>query len=101
MPKQTKQRGELFRFVGDRGENIFELAITDDSPFPRPLFRPMFFSDRWPAVDYVVELTGVNSMTPIFFVQVKSTVAAPANNQLAIALAPKKKRSLVRVPGPT
>jgi hypothetical protein len=101
MAKRTQQFGELVNVVGDRGENIFELAITDFSQFPRPLFRPAFLGDKWPAADYLVELTGVKNMTPIFFVQVKSTSAAIADNRLKVALPPKKKRRLVCVPGPT
>lgn len=101
MAKQTKKTGVLVNVVGDRGENIFELAITDYSQFQRPLFRAAFLGDKWPAVDYLVELNGVRGMTPHCFVQVKSTVTAIANNQLEVAFPPKKKRMLVRVPSPT
>jgi hypothetical protein len=101
MAKQSQQDGELWNAVGDRGENIFELAITDYSQFPRPLFRPAFLGDKWPALDYLVELTGVRGMTPIFFVQVKATAATIVGNQLPVALPPKKRQALVRIPGPT
>jgi hypothetical protein len=101
MAKQPKQNGDLYNFVGDRGEIIFELAITDYSQFARPLFRPAFLGDKWPALDYLVELIGVRGMTPIFFVQVKTTAAAIVGNHLTVALPPKRKKPLVRIPGPT
>jgi hypothetical protein len=101
MAKQPKKTGVLVNVVGDRGENIFELAITDYSQFQAPLFRAAFLGDKWPAVDYLVELVGVAGMTPHFFVQVKSTSAAIANNYVKVELPPMKKRLLIRVPGPT
>jgi hypothetical protein len=101
MARQSKRLGDLFNFIGDRGESIFELAITEYSQFRRPLFRPAFLGEKWPAIDYLVELTGVKGMTPIFFVQVKSTATAIAANRLQVALPPKKRRPLVRIPGPT
>ena len=101
MAKSDKQNGKLFDFVGGRGESIFELAITDYSQFPNPLFRAAFLGDKWPALDYLVELTGVKGMTPIFFVQVKTTAQPIANNRLLVALPPKKTKALVRIPGPT
>jgi hypothetical protein len=101
MPKHTRQSGVLRNVVGDRGENIFELAITDYSQFAEPLFRVAFLGDRWPAVDYLVELTGMKEMTPIFFVQVKSTTRPITGDRLKIALPPASRSSLVRIPGPT
>jgi hypothetical protein len=101
MARRAKPSGTLFSFVGDRGESIFELAITDYSQFAMPLFRPAFLGDKWPAVDYLVELTGVRGMTPIFFVQVKSTAAAIVGNRLPTELRPERKKTLARIPGPT
>jgi len=36
----------LSNLIGDRGENIFELAITDYREFARPLFKPGFLGDK-------------------------------------------------------
>jgi hypothetical protein len=52
-------------------------------------------------VDYLVELTEIREITPIFFVQVKSTAAVIVNNRLAVSLPPKQKKALARIPGPT
>src|SRR5262245_31779259 len=92
---------QLLHAVGDRGESIFELAITDYSQFTRPLFRPAYFTDRWPAVDFVVELTGVRQFTPLLFAQVKSTTQPLAGANITVELPPAKKAALARLPGPT
>jgi hypothetical protein len=101
MARRKTTSGELLHAIGDRGENLFELAISDYSQFNRPLFRPAYFTDRWPAVDYVVELLGVADLTPYLLVQVKATRVPIANNEIAIDLPPRKKNSLARLPGPT
>jgi hypothetical protein len=101
MARRIRFNGELRNFIGNRGESLFELAITDYIQFRQPLFRPAFLTEKWPAVDYLVELIGVKGMTPIFFAQVKSTVAAIAVGQVHVALPPKKRRALARIPGPT
>ena len=93
--------GELLQAIGNRGENLVVLAITDYSQFPKPLFRTAPFTGGWPAVDYVVELTGVRNLTPVLFVQVKSTRNPISNGRIEIVLTPKKKRMLARIPGPT
>src|SRR6516162_8561794 len=98
MPKQSKQSTRWTSFVGDRGESIFELAIMDYSRLPAPLFRPTFLGDKWPAVDFLVELTGVRGMTPVFFVQVKSTARAIANNRLEVVLPPRRSYCLLAFP---
>jgi hypothetical protein len=89
--------------VGDRGEMLFKLAISEYSMFPRPLFRPGFLGEKWPAIDFYIELLGVKSRTPFFFVQVKSTATAiPVGaTDLEVSLPPKKRDFLFRVPGPT
>src|SRR5262245_22873586 len=75
QPKPGEMTGMrmLSNLIGDRGENIFELAITDYREFARPLFKPGFLGDKWPAVDYYVELVGVEGSTPFFFAQIKTT----------------------------
>ncbi|MDQ2688369.1 MAG: DUF4365 domain-containing protein [Armatimonadota bacterium] len=59
--------------LGERGEAIFRLLITEFDGASRPMFRPYFLGDKWPAVDFIVELIGVSTAVPYFFVQVKAT----------------------------
>ncbi len=94
---------ELAAVIGDRGESIFELAVTDYSRFARPLFRPSFLGDKWPSIDYYVELLGVPDCRPAMFVQVKSTAQplSAGSHDIEISLGKVKCLSLFMVPGPT
>lgn len=89
--------------IGDRGETIFKLAITDYRQFDRPLFRPAFLGEKWPHVDYYVELTGIPRLSPYFFVQVKSTAVplAASATSLKVSASKAKCEGLFRRPGPT
>lgn len=59
--------------IGDRGEIIFELAITHYQTFGYPLFKTVFLGEKWPAIDYYVQLSQLENITPFFFAQIKST----------------------------
>jgi len=82
---------------------MFELAVTDFQQFPRPLFKPGFLGEKWPAVDYYVELLGVRNASPFFFAQVKATTAPLQARamSLPIQVARDKCSSLFKLPGPT
>lgn len=94
---------ELAAVVGDRGESLFELAVTDYRHFARPLFRPCFLGDKWEAVDYYVELLGVRNCRPFMFIQVKSTAQplSATSSDIEVSLPKRKCVSLFMVPGPT
>jgi hypothetical protein len=98
MPKN------LSNVIGDRGEDIFKLAITDYSQFDNPLFEPAFLGEKWPAIDFYVELCGVNNSTPFFFVQIKAT-KKPINDQKQVldinAVTKEKCESLFKMTAPT
>lgn len=58
--------------IGQQGETLFQLLIGKiDQGAPR--FRPHFLGDKWPTIDFYVELEGKTKSTPFFFVQVKAT----------------------------
>jgi hypothetical protein len=61
--------------IGIRGEAIFELRITDPhGPGGDPLFRPYHLGEKFPTLDYLVELVGLPAgRVGYFFAQVKST----------------------------
>ncbi len=45
--------------IGDRGQWIFSLLMTDLCPRrDQPWFRPRFLGDKFPTFDYLVELVG-------------------------------------------
>jgi hypothetical protein len=89
--------------IGARGEKIFELAITDYEVFRKPLFKPGFLGDKWPIIDYYVELLGVTNLNPFFFAQVKSTAGKLEKNAVVLRIAAQKSKCklLFELPGPT
>jgi Domain of unknown function (DUF4365) len=94
---------ELRDVVGFRGEKLVELRLTDYSQFERPLFRPGFLGDKWPAIDFYVELNSVRGKRPYFFAQVKATssLLTPESAHLAISSRKGDVERLLRIPGPT
>lgn len=93
----------LQEVTGFRGEKITELALTDFSAFDRPLFAPGFLGDKWPAIDFYVELNSVRGSRPYFFVQTKSTRRDIDQDSQSLPISTKKKdiERLLRIPGPT
>jgi hypothetical protein len=89
--------------TGFRGEKIVELCLTDHSTFPAPLFRPGFLGDKWPAVDFYVELNGVRGKRPYFLVQCKTTSARLTPNATSLRISSTRNDilRLLQIPGPT
>jgi hypothetical protein len=89
--------------TGFRGEKIVELCLTEYSAFATPLFRPGFLGDKWPAVDFYVELNGVRGRRPYFLIQTKSTSRPlPATaKSLRISSTKQDISRLLQIPGPT
>jgi hypothetical protein len=89
--------------IGSRGEAIVRLCLTNYSTLARPLFRPGFLGDKWPAIDFYVELDGVKGARPYFFVQVKSTASPLAQHatHLRISSAKHDIVRLLEMSGPT
>ena len=60
--------------IGDRGEHIFRVRITDPvGPNRMPLFRPVHLGEKFETLDFFVELIDPPAGRAYFFVQVKST----------------------------
>lgn len=89
--------------IGFRGERIVELCLTNYRGLPAPLFRPGFLGDKWPAIDFYVELLNVEATRPYFFGQAKATsVALGARSQfLPISARREDITRLLNIPGPT
>ena len=103
LTTQAQKAQPMTNVIGDRGENIFELAITYYEQFQGPLFKPGFLGEKWEAIDYYVELLDVPHARPFFFVQVKATASPlPAGAMgLQIRVEKSKCERLYRIPGPT
>jgi hypothetical protein len=89
--------------TGFRGEKIVELCLTHYEPFGRPLFQPGFLGDKWPAIDFFVQLEGDEAHRPYFFVQAKST-KVPLHkdaSRLRIHAQRTDVAKLLGIPGPT
>jgi hypothetical protein len=102
MPR-PKQITQIQDTVGNRGENIFELALTDYSLFAQPLFALSFLGEKWPAVDYYVELRGLRRDRLFFLAQVKATTRAFPDNAAHLRVTATKSDvlRLKQIPGPT
>lgn len=89
--------------TGFRGEKIVELCLTDYQHFPQPLFRPGFLGDKWPAIDFYVELSAITTERFFFFTQIKSTSSrlSPKSTQLRVTATKDDIDRLLRIPGPT
>lgn len=94
---------DLRDVTGFRGELIVQELLTDYQSFAKPLFRPGFLGDKWPSLDFYVELRNLRRKTPYFFVQAKSTASKFSNNSAGLTISMKKRdiERLLRVPGPT
>ena len=89
--------------LGPRGEAIFYTLMTEFHSDEGPIFRPQFLGDKWPSVDYLVELEGVEGLVPFFFVQVKTTRRGytPRDRRLKVSVDGDDMRRLAAFPAPT
>jgi hypothetical protein len=91
--------------TGKRGEAIFVKDIMNFCGNRVPFFNPIFLGEKTEAVDYLVELVGVRSGTPFFFVQVKTTKLGCTMNKTDPRLSVKVARISIerirRYPAPT
>jgi len=99
-PRQTVNRS-LRDVIGKRGENIIELCLTDYANFSSPLFSPTHLGDKWPVVDYYVEIETVQGKRPFFFVQAKATAATSPGTSLRISSTKDDVAGLLQIPAPT
>lgn len=88
--------------LGDRGQNMFFLLLTDYCGRSEPIFRPRFLGDKYPTHDYIVEL--VDRPEYFFFVQVKSTTRGYTLGQpskLLVQVTQQDVNRMVACPAPT
>ena len=52
--------------LGQRGEAIFTVLLTEFHDRSRPIFKPHFLGDKWQYVDFIVELVGTESIIAFF-----------------------------------
>jgi hypothetical protein len=93
--------GTIRDVIGKRGENIVELCLTDYANFAAPLFSTTHLGQKWPAVDFYVELTSVTGKRPFFLAQAKSTASACSRTNLQISSTKHDIERLLEIPAPT
>lgn len=90
--------------IGHLAEVISDLHFSRavGSPFARVLFRTAHLGDKYPTVDYLVDvLDAGSSSTGFFFLQVKGTASASRTApRLAIDVTLERFNQLVRLPAP-
>lgn len=89
--------------IGDRGESIVTSLLLRRYGQPRSRFRPQFLGEKYPTVDFIVELVGAEgNHVPFFFAQVKATSTGyDAHGRLKVKVPRDKLAGLVRYPAPT
>ena len=87
--------------IGKRGELIVELRLSDYANFPAPLFSTTHLGQKWPAVDFYVELATVAGKRPFFLAQAKSTASACSRTNLRISSTKQDIERLLEIPAPT
>ncbi|MEH2378022.1 MAG: DUF4365 domain-containing protein [Nostoc sp.] len=89
--------------LGQRGEAIFTVLMTEFHSNAGPIFKPQFLGDKWQHVDFIVELVGSDKSVPYFFVQVKTTREGYTKklNRLKVKLRQESVIGLASYPAPT
>src|SRR4051794_27024176 len=92
--------------IGNRGEAIFKVRITDPhGPRKEPLFRPYPLGEKFPTLDFLVELVGVRAgRVAYFFAQVKATTRGLTRRppvRLNVRVSQEDIDRMLIYPGPT
>ncbi len=82
---------QLQEITGFRGEKIVELCLTNYESFPKPIFKPGFLGDKWPTIDFYVELTNVRGKRPYFFGL--SAIPVGASQGIVVMVSPRFERA--------
>ena len=87
--------------IGDRGQALFFLLMTDLCGRDVPIFRPRFLGDKYPTYDYIVEL--VDRPAYFFLVQVKATIQGYSHggSRLKVKVSRDDIDRMVACPAPT
>ncbi len=87
--------------IGNRGQNLFDLLMTQFCGRDEPFFRPRFLGDKYPTFDYVVEVA--DHPAYFFFAQVKATTKGytKKENRLIVELGHVDVDRMIACPAPT
>ena len=87
--------------IGERGQWLFSLLMTDLCGREDQLFRPRFLGDKYPTFDSIVEV--VDQPSYFFFVQVKGTTLGytAEEHRLRVQVTQDDIDRMVACPAPT
>lgn len=87
--------------VGDRGQLLLGLLLTELCGRESPYFRPRFLGDKYPTFDFNVEV--VDNPAYFFFAQVKATTKGytKGENRLLVQMDQTDVDRMVACPAPT
>jgi hypothetical protein len=87
--------------IGERGEWLFRLLMTDLCGRSDPFFRPRFLGEKHPTFDFIVEV--VDHPSSFFFVQVKGTTQGypVKERRLRVQVPQEDIDRMVAVPAPS
>ena len=87
--------------IGERGQWLFSLLMTDLCGRDDPFFRPRFLGDKYPTFGYIVEV--VDQPSYFFFVQVKGTTLGytAEEHRLRVQVTQDDIDRMVACPAPT
>ena len=87
--------------IGERGQWLFSLLMTDLCGRVDPLFRPRFLGDQYPTFDYIIEV--VDHPSYYFFAQVKGTTQGSTmrEHRLRVQVTQDDIDRMVACPAPT
>lgn len=87
--------------IGDRGQHLLYLLLTDLCGRDVPYFRPRFLGDKYPTFDFIVEV--VDHPAYFFFAQVKATTQGytKEENRLLVQLHQADVDRMIACPAPT
>lgn len=102
MPKKKVIPSTATNLLGERGEKIAFLALTDYSVFPKPLFQLAFLGDKWPSADFYAELLQIRGHQPAVLFQVKTSARGlrKGSKSLGVQLSKRDVGRLDRIPLP-
>lgn len=89
--------------IGAHGEAIVTVELIRRHGRNEPFFRPQFLGEKYPAIDFFVELIGADGdLTPFFLAQVKTTSTGyTRSGRLNARATPPMMTNLMRYPAPS
>lgn len=88
--------------IGSRGESIFGMLLSRYFDSYGSLFKPIFLGDKYPTVDFYVDLLNYSDKKGFFFASIKTTTQGytAGKNKLKIHVSKEELNELTKFPVP-